>query len=60
MDVNVNDLLLALGEKTAEVFILRRRVDALERHLADINAAELAKRQPTPIQPVADDEGVAV
>jgi hypothetical protein len=58
MDVNADDLLLALGEKAAENFVLRRHltraeqeIGALYARIEEFNAAKREEPQPIHAQP---------
>ena len=53
MNVSIDDLLLALGEKTAENFALRRQVAELEATVRDLQAPDKAwpmREGPRPVE----------
>jgi hypothetical protein len=59
MEMTTDDLLRALGEKTAEVFMLARRVAELERQLAERQRqlTEMQMAQVLAQQPMREGNG---
>jgi hypothetical protein len=56
VNVSIDDLLLALGEKTAENFALRRDNTRLEQELAALHARIEQKEEPVAIHAQPDPQ----